>query len=346
MTPESLIPAMEVIPVAPVWPEILLVLTFTIHILLMNALFGGTVIAMVRGIKGQGEISRNLSRKLPTILALTINAGVPPLLFLQTLYGNFDYPASVLMGVYWLAIIGVLLLAYYGLYWYDFRYSSMSKGRRKALLALVILMMVYISFMFTNNMTLMLHPEHWLEYFNNPDGTMLNLGDMTVLPRYLHFFTASMAVGGLFVALIGKSVKDPVFIRHGMSWFVRATIINLAVGTWFLISLPPQIMLKFMGEDLMSTATLMSALVFVGVLIYAGFKHNTKLAVAATVLTVFLMSLTRHQLRNYYLEPYFSIDNLPVSGQWSPMIMFAGFVVVGIVAVTYMVRLWLKAERS
>lgn len=346
MTPESLIPIMEVIPVSPALPEVLLVVTFAVHILLMNAVFGGTIIALVCGIKGQSVISRNLSRKLPTMLALTINAGVAPLLFLQTLYGNFDYPASVLMSVYWLALIAVLLLAYYGLYWYDFRYSSMSKGPRRFLTGVVILMLVYISFMFTNNMTLMLHPSHWLDYFKNPDGTILNLGDVTIIPRYLHFLIASMAIGGLFVALIGRQIKDQNFINQGLLWFVRGTVLNLGAGLWFLLSIPSPIKLKFMGGDVVSTTTLVMALIFAAIMIHSGIRQHLRMALFTTVLTVLLMSLARHDLRNYYLEPYFSISNLPVSGQWSPMVMFGGFLVVGIAAVTYMLKLWLKAERS
>ncbi|WP_027180223.1 hypothetical protein [Maridesulfovibrio bastinii] len=346
MTPESLIPTMEVIPVHPFWPEVLLVVTFAAHILFMNAVFGGTVIALVRGLKGQSEISRELSRKLPTLLALTINAGVAPLLFLQTLYGNFDYPASVLMSAYWLALIGVLLLAYYGLYLYDFSYKSLSAGRRRFLLVCVIAMMVYISFMFTNNMTLMLRPEHWPDYFKNPYGTILNLDDPTIIPRYLHFFIAALAIGGLFVALVGSWNKDNSFIEHGMRWFVRGTLVNLVAGIWFLFSIPENIMMKFMGQDILSTLILVVVLIFAALMIHSGMNLRVRMAVISTVITVLLMSVERHFLRNFYLEPYFKIEHLTVSGQWTPMLMFYGFVTIGIVAITYMIRLWLKAERS
>jgi hypothetical protein len=73
---------------------------------------------------------------------------------------------------------------------------------------------------------------------------------------------------------------------------------------------------------------------------------RVRMAVVSTVITVLLMSVERHFLRNFYLEPYFKIEHLPVSGQWTPMLMFYGFVTIGIVAITYMIRLWLKAERS
>lgn len=346
MTPESLVPIMEVIPVHPFWPEILLVLTFTVHILFMNAVFGGTVIALVRGLKGQNEVSRELSRKLPTVLALTINAGVAPLLFLQTLYGNFDYPASVLMSVFWLAVIGVLLLAYYGLYWYDFSYSRLSSSSRRLLVAAVAVLMVYISFMFTNNMTLMLRPQHWLEYFNAPDGTVLNLDDPTLIPRYLHFFVASLAIGGLFVAIVGRQKKDSAIIETGMRWFVRGTVINLIAGVWFLMSTPKNIMLKFMGGDVIATATIVTAIALAAIMIHSGIKQQLRMAIFSSFLTVLLMSISRHFLRNFYLDPYFKIENLPVSGQWTPMVMFIGFIIFGVIMSTYMIRLWLKAQRS
>ena len=65
-----------------------------------------------------------VAKKLPVMIALGINMGVPPLLFLQVVYGNLFYSSSVLMAVYWILIIPLLILAYYGTYIHIFRYGK------------------------------------------------------------------------------------------------------------------------------------------------------------------------------------------------------------------------------
>ena len=88
------------------WFDILLVATFVVHILLMNCVLGGAAISVVEMLRGNDlGLTKRLSKKLPTLLALTINFGVAPLLFLQVVFGHFDYVSSVLMGGLWLSLI-------------------------------------------------------------------------------------------------------------------------------------------------------------------------------------------------------------------------------------------------
>jgi predicted permease len=49
-------------------------------------------------------------------MTFVINLAVPPLLFAQVLYGRALYTSSVLIGLYWISIIGLLMLAYWLLY--------------------------------------------------------------------------------------------------------------------------------------------------------------------------------------------------------------------------------------
>lgn len=343
MNPASLIPAVTPIPVHWAFIDVLLVLTFTVHILFMNAVFGGGVIALFNA-AGEGEpLARNLSRKLPTVLALTINFGVSPLLFLQTNYGNFDYTGSVLMGGWWLIVIPFLLLAYYGLYVYDFKYSGLRSGR-PVTLALSLAFMVYIAFMFSNNMTIMLRPDVWVEYFNNANGLVLNLKDPAMYPRFLHFMVGALAVGGMFVALVGHRQGKERFIATGMKWFVRATMVNVMLGLWFLMALPQRVMVQFMGGNILATGALLISICGAGAIFYFGSKRAVIPSALATVFTVLFMATTRHFVRKLYLAPYFSVQDIPVTGQYGPMIMFLiGLCLVAALG-TWMISTYLKAE--
>ena len=206
MDPALLIPQPETIPVPYGWFQALLILTFVLHLLVMNTMLGSSIIALITEF-GSSEApprtSRDISAKLPTTIAFTVNFGVAPLLFLQVLYGHFMYTSSVLMAVYWLSVIGLLIIAYYCAYLYNFKFEALG-GSRVVFIALASVLLLAIAFFFTNNMTLMQLPESWPRYFANPGGTLLNLDDPTLWPRYLHFVVASVAVAGLGPGTSGR----------------------------------------------------------------------------------------------------------------------------------------------
>ena len=104
------IPTPDTIPVAWGYFQFLLLLTFPLHVLLMNAMLGSGIIALVNSFGRDGDAvqwERQNSRRLPFLIAFTVNMGVPPFLFIQTLYGQFIYTSSILMAVFWLSIIGM-----------------------------------------------------------------------------------------------------------------------------------------------------------------------------------------------------------------------------------------------
>ncbi|WP_027721106.1 hypothetical protein [Maridesulfovibrio zosterae] len=346
MDPSSLIPEAIGISVQPIWLIVLSIITFSVHLLLMNAVFGGTAIVFFHSISGGTEISRSVSKKLPTVLALAINAGVPPLLFLQAVYGQFSYVSSILMAVFWLAVIGVLITGYYGLYFHNYRYNKLSSSARKFLMLAVLCMISYIGFMLSNKMTLMLRPDVWPEYFSDQAGFILNLGDPVLIPRFFHFVVSALAVGGLFVALIGRSRGDQDFIDSGMKWFSRSTLVNILMGIWFFMALPRDVMLIFMGQNMLATILLVAGFVLTFGMLHAGFTKNVVLATAATVLIVPVMATMRHLVRQEYLAPYFTLNTAPVSEQLQPLVLFIVSIILGGLGIAYMLKLMLKAERS
>jgi len=345
MDPALLIPVAEPIPVHSAWFSVLLITTLTAHLLFMNALLGSAIIGLVHSARGNPPVLRAVGAKLPPLLALTINMGVAPLLFLQVNYGHFDYVSSVLMGGWWFGVIFVLLYAYYGFYICKFQFDAMGTKLRAALFGTSILAVFYVGFMFSNNMTLMLEPSAWKVYFSAPGG-FLNWGDQTLYPRFLHMIVGATAVGGLFVALLGRHKDNPELISIGMTWFVRATVVNLALGLWFLIVLPDRVLLAFMGQNIPATLTLVAALVSAGIVLWSGLRKDPKNTAVWAGITVFLMVCTRHWVRTLYLEPWFKITDIPVTNQYGSFYLFLGFFVVGGVLVAYMLKLYLKSVQG
>lgn len=342
MDPARLIPAAEAIPSPWGWFEALLIVTFALHMLFMNLSVGSAIIAFFGRLTGRhGDLAHELGHRAPTFLALTINFGVAPLLFVQILYGQFLYTSSVLMAWWWLSAIGAVIIGYYGLYVHDAKFDSIPGLSRLALFA-SLAFLLYTGFLLSNNMTLMLRPEAWTAYLDNPRGSLLNLSDATLWPRYVHAILAAPAVAGLYAALLGEKKRRPDWVDHGMLWFTRLTMVQILVGCWMLLAQPRAVLLAFMGRDLLATGILALGVLMGLAALLAGLRKRTMLAVGLTVLTVLLMAVTRGQVRLLTLAPYFSPASLPVANEISPLVMFVATLAVGLAAIAYMLKVYAK----
>ena len=347
MDPKLLIPTPDSIPVHWGWFQFFLILTFVLHLLFMNTMLGTGIIALFNSLKGEKQdtsTAKEISKKLPYIIAFTINMGVAPLLFIQVLYGNFIYTSSVLMAVYWLSIVAILLIAYYSAYIYDFKFDVLGSARILFILVTVILLLL-IGFLFSNNLTLMLSPEKWSQYFSNPNGTLLNLSEPTLIPRYLHFVTASIAVGGLFLALLwkfksrnGNDVAEGK-IKQGMQWFTYATLVQIFIGFWFLMTIPRDIMFLFLGKSGFATLLFIIGIAGAVLSLAFGFKNKVWPCAITTLFTIIIMVLIRDLVRKAYLEPYFKVSTLSVEPQYSPLFLFVTVLIIGLSLVGYMLKL-------
>lgn len=354
MSPADLIPVPDVIPVHWGWIHFFLILTFTLHLLCMNIMLGIGIIALIQSFSrrpGTVETNRQVSAKLPYTIAFTVNLGVAPLLFIQVLYGQFIYTSSVLMGVYWLSIVLMLLLAYYSAYLFEFRFDPPA-SRGTVFIAVSVTLLLVVGFFFSNNMTLMLTPETWLRYFDRPGGTLLNLSEPSLIPRYLHVVLSALAVGGLFLAILwhmkerrsGTSCRKQ--IKQSLSWFSHATLFQFIVGTWFLLSLPKDLSDLFMGG--LSYATTLFALAMAGTVasLFFAFKKKVVPCAVAAVVTVVLMILMRDVLRSAYLSPYFHPSTLKSVPQYGSFFLFLAFLIIGVLLVGVMLRLAFKDKRA
>ncbi len=339
----TVIPTPDTLPVHWGWFQILLTLTFVLHLLLMNLVLGGSLLAVGDLIRGK-QIGRE-SRHIPTLIALTINLGVPPLLFVQVLFGNFFYSSSVMMSVYWILIIPVLILAYYGAYIFSIKMDSNSTFGKISMVTSTVLIL-YIAFMFVNNSTFSVQPGKWLAYRNHPGGTLLNVGDLSFWPRYLHFVIAAVAIAGLGKAVWAKFFDKKLEagqkeeqIKKNLRIFAFATMIQFLTGIWFWLAMPGHVTMAFMGQNML--ATILMAFVFTGALLIIMFALKGKLvpALITGVFQVVLMSVVREIVRYTYLSGIFSPSELENVHQTSPFIAFLFVFIIGLFLLFYMYKL-------
>ncbi|MGA9642399.1 MAG: hypothetical protein WBQ72_13470 [Terriglobales bacterium] len=339
---------------APVWLlRTLLLLTFFLHVIFMNCLFGGTTVALVcvlrrRSSTFSARLAGDLGRLLPSIFAFTITLGVAPLLFLQVMYGQFLYASSILIGVPWLAIIGVVILAYYGVYFFSMKGEH---GGIPAVLAIVVFLLACVAFIYSNNFTLMLSPERWVEiYHNGANGWNLNWSEPSLLPRYLHFVLGALAISGLGLVVMGLRRQEDEYrqwvIEQGSFLFTGATLLNFGVGFWFLVKLQGPARLVFVGGNGLGTALLgiglLLPLAAVAHLVMAKSSRAPKrqlvIGVGCGLLAVAVMVAMRDLLRSFALAPYFSPNQLPVAPQWNIIVLFVSLLVAGLATLYYMLR--------
>ena len=341
----SLIPVPDVLQVHWFWLHLLLTLTTFLHFVAMNIMLGTGFIALSLPFWRGNDImplNGHIAKTLPYSIAFTINLGVAPLLFLQVLYGQFFYTSSILMAVYWLSIVGLLIVSYYSAYIYRLIDDRVGMGR--LFIGASVLLLLVVAFLFNNNVSIMQMPEVWTRYFSDRTGWLLNFSDPALIPRYLHFIASAVAIGGLAIALYFEILKrrgatdGDDWIKLGCKWFTVATIINFGIGFWFLGALP---------EIAYNASTLGGKIFFIlmvgsiATIIPSVVSAQTGRIIPATawaLATILLMTLARDVLRLTYLKPYFSLSDLPTASQYSPFLVFLLAVVGGGFLITWMLK--------
>ncbi|MDD3618059.1 MAG: hypothetical protein RBR09_03705 [Desulfobulbaceae bacterium] len=347
MDPSALIPATESLQVPWGWFQFLLVVTLFLHVLAMNVMLGTAFIAFANLLRRSGEpdpLSREISGKIPFTIAFTINFGVAPLLFVQVLYGHFLYTSSVLMANFWILVIFLLMAGYYLAYIFKYNYEPLHGGR-VLVIGLATAVMLAVAFFMSSNFTLMQRPEAWTRYFDRPAGLLLNFGDPTFIPRFLHFVTAAVAVGGLSFALLyefrhrrGNRDAAPL-VRSGCYWFSFATIVNFGFGFWFFGSLRPEVFDVSTGSGILAAVLLLAGIVLGALSVISAMQFRVMRALATILPTIFLMILIRDLVRAAYLKPWFSVSELEVVPQYSPFLVFLLFLAGGAFLIGWMLKL-------
>ena len=343
MTASFILPAPDLLPAHWLLLEILEHLTFTIHILLVNLILGGSIILLwTRAFSRQYLPSTPagvFTGKIPVLIAFAITFGVAPLLFIQVTYGHLFYTSSLLMARWWILIVPLLLIAYYCAYG-----QSRAKSNTASLILTLIMTgaFLYIAFIMSNNNTLMLRPASWNKYFFDRHGTHLNLTDPALFPRWLHFLAASIAFGGLGAAVICRfrakkgEMGSERRAASALKIFAYATLLQIVIGVCFLLALPANILQDYLGGDLLQTVILALGALTGLTAVFLAFKNKVTLTACFAALTVALMVCSRALLRYAYLREFFSYRQLQLKWQITPLILFLIVFIIGLFILYYM----------
>lgn len=336
-------------------------LGFTLHMIPMHIWFAGTVLIALFSLFGSAHarlLAHRMINALPILIALGINFGIVPLLFIQVSYYPVIYPANILIGWYWFAVIPLLIVAYYGVYYYAVQVRRNKVTARGVFCGVISsLAFLAIGYIFANNFSLMTNEPQMMAAYNRTavggavTGTALNTGDPTLLPRWLMMFGLALTTAAVYILVdtvfLAKRETEEyrawaakfAFLLHtvGLIWFA-------AMGSWYLFgALSPELRQTAQSSVgvLFGLTAFAPGLVWLCMLLGRNRASDGRIAlaaVAAQVIVLALNAVSRQWLQNVELARFFDPAKMRVETQWSPMIVFLVLFVLGLGVVGWM--LW------
>jgi hypothetical protein len=349
-------PVVDPIPLpAPVWLfKVLHNLTFALHLTSVDLMLGGLILALVFALMRKPQPAGMIVHRLPTVMAFVINLGIPPLLFAQVLYGRALYTSSVLIGVWWISVIFLLMGSYYGLYFAAKRADSRHNWLAPGLAALLLILT--ISFIYSNNMTLMIRPQSWIAmYHNSPNGLQLNTGDPTLVARWHFFVFGTIPVAGAALGLLALrsdvEAATARFLRTAGSCAISLGLLAQAACAAFTLGAQPSGVLTAVEHDplygpffYLSMGT--AALLFVSGLFLGKWRAASVAAAVFAFLNVASVVMVRDGIRDYTLRASgFEVWNRAVVTNWSVVGIFLVLFVAALGVIAYLITVVAKARR-
>lgn len=355
---------------APYWFIVVFkVLGFTLHLVPMNLWYAGLITMMLLGVFG-GRHAKRLSERvvnaMPIIIAMGINFGIVPLLFTQVVNYRAFYPATILMAWPWFAVILLLMGTYYGVYIYviGLRKGTMSHFKRAAGWIASITFLV-LGFIYANAFSLMTNVDGWKAVWQSanvagaPLGIGLNLGDATLLPRWLMVFSIAVTTTAAYVIVdtgFFASAESKEYKRWVLSFALKlytGGLIGVAVtgSLYIFLTLPAEVRGQLMALPLLILTILTGACGGLPWLLIVSsqkrFNRGMAFLVGLTQFGVLGFHATSRQIvQNLELAPYLDVTAEPVNLQLSPIIAFLVLFAAGIGIVVWMVSQVVKANRQ
>jgi hypothetical protein len=334
------------LPVPEAWLYSLKLFGFILHMIFMNLWLAGMPAALLLR-NSQPLVGRRLFKAMPFFMAFGINAGIVPLLFLQTLYPQSFYPATILQGWFWLAIVPLLIVAYYAVYLAAFdRY-------RVAAATVASLLLAWIGLTFSAAMSLTAAPEQLAAIFaaqaeaGAVHGRYLYLRAETIF-RFLIMLGIAVGTLAAFLALDAEFfTKNPGY-KHAARRCVAplygiGTILFGSAGWAYSASV--KLAIPFPAWLLAGLCMPLGALLS---LYYwrSPAKRSGGLLIFVHFMAIVANALARETTQRRSLADFARLDVRPVRGDWDGFFLFLFVLVVVLVALGWLARVAIRAAES
>jgi len=349
MNPVTLIPSPDPIGL-PAPAAFLLVLKgvgFFLHAVFMTFWLAGLpAAAALRPFRPR--VSERLFRAMPFALAFGINAGIVPLLFLQTLHPQFYFPATILQAAFWLLVIPLVLVAYASAYLASYgKWTAAAGGMAAACL-------VWVGLTFVSVMTLTQSPEQWPSVFSSQAssgavyGLYLHLGPEPLLRFGM---AAGLALGTLAAFLAWDAsgrARDEAYRREARALVPAFSLLGLAVYGGCGAAYAKQHVLGLIPTPWIGLALAGVPAASAAALAYARWPvRTTAAALAAVHLAALALNAVARQLaQEAALRPWADPAATPVRGGAGSLALFLAVLVAGSIALAWMGKVAARALRG
>jgi len=347
------------IPFYPLVFQVLMVLTFALHIMFVNFTIGTSPLAVyghLRKEENWKQLSKSMARAVSVNVSMAMLLGIAPLLFVQVVYDPFWYASNTLSAAWVMGFIIIMMVAYSSAYvFYLGREKREGKGFTfYGVLALALFLSAGIIMHVLGYQ--LLQPEKWLGWYIkgdavNTSGTSLHAFQ---LPRFLHYIIPSFAMTGIFLMLYAWYFKNREDMDKGyLDWVGRIgaktaflfTAMQSVVGFWWLLSLPGEF--KFLANPFFLVGLVLGIALLV--FLYSARRDPVRYAIPSILgafVTIFAMSYTREALRMKYLGRFnYSIFDYKLDIDWGSTALFLATFVMGLAIIGYLLSVAYKSGR-
>lgn len=343
---------------APLFINLILkVLGFWIHWFFMGMWFSGLLVALIlMRLKNPNLslIGSRILKTMPIFVAFGINAGIVPLLFIQVLFPNLFYTSTILQAWFWFFIVALVLIAYYGIYYFIFNFE---KPKKKILsfgagwLSSVIFL--FVGLIFSSEMKLMVSPDSWSMYVSfGPGGTIKG----TVLALSVQTFLRYLIVFGLStISFSAYILFDNHFIsrKNQLTEDVKRLFLALMIAGITIFGLAG---LKYLGHinPYLKNFILWKYLpgIVPALTLILGFFYYLKPSKAfalftflGALLSLLFNSISRQIVQIKEVEPFLKIKDLPLRMQISPILLFIITLTIGLFVLAYLLKVFFIETR-
>ncbi|HBT76433.1 MAG TPA: hypothetical protein DEB39_05795 [Planctomycetaceae bacterium] len=348
---------------APLWLMMFLkVLGFVLHLVPMGLWAVGLPLAVAAACcssqeKPLGRFGNQVLRQLPIFVALGVNFGIVPLLFLQTIYPKPFYTATILVAWHWIIIIPLLLVGYYAVYLTAF---AAKEGRAAAVLPLGLiasLCFILIGLLMSNGLTLIAHPERWALIFEKTQiaGAVTGLGnnmrDPTFPWRLATLFSLALITVALWAlvdaCVLAEGTRDEN--RPYRRWAIRFATCFTFLAAALLSGIEGAIKNGFPWSDDLARdypcfgyVPLLAVVLFV-LLLFVWIKGDYGARMLSAVVLIYtsllaVFGIIRQWGQHETLTAVAGLTDLTENVQWEPVLMFLITFVGGVLCITWIIR--------
>jgi len=339
--------------------QLLLVLTFALHIIFVNLVIGGLALAVYNHYKGGDfnlRLSRALARASTVNISLAMVLGVAPLLFVQVIYDPFWYVSNTLSAWWAMAFLLLVVLGFLSAYVFYLKRRQPGQGFGGCgILALFFLLVA--GFILSALSLQALVPDQWLLWYTANGGLATTGSGLYRFEagRFSHFIVPAFINIGIFMMLYAwyfrpRTDVDGKYLdwvaQSGAKLAKVATMVQVLVGFWWLLALPAE--LQFMTNPFLWGGALLGVGLLVGLMKAEVAPERYALPLALFSLVAVLgMGSAREVLRMAYLQVFeYSIYDYPTSIDWGSTVLFLGTFVMGLVVIAYPLAVVFKLGRG